>query len=144
MAGVDLRDDGMCFVCGRKNPDGLKLSFSLADGEISTRLSFPKKFQGYKDLVHGGMLSTVLDEVMVTLINKLGFLAVTAELNVRFLKPLHVDEKLEVQARLEERRGRTFVLSARAMLEDGTEVATARSTCVNLGPIENLDRGDIG
>jgi len=136
MADLDLSDDSMCFCCGSRNPDGLGLRFSYDGEEVSTTVSFPKRFQGYRDIVHGGLLSTVLDEVMVTLLIKMGELAATAELRVRFLKPLRVDEPIEVRAWLLERRGRVFRVAAAATLLDGTEIATAESTCVSVGPAD--------
>lgn len=135
MAALDLSDDSMCFCCGRENPDGLGLGFSYDGQEISTTISFPKRFQGYRDIVHGGLLSTVLDEVMVTLLIRMGQLAATAELRVRFLRPLKVGEPIEVRAWLVEKRGRVFRVAAAANLFDGTEVANAESTCVSVGPI---------
>ena len=135
MAALELSDDSMCFCCGRQNPDGLGLEFSYDGEEVSTTVSFPKKFQGYRDIVHGGLLSTVLDEVMVTLLIKMGHLAATAELNVRFLKPLRVGDPIEVRAWLIENRGRVFRVAAAATQPDGTEVARAESTCVAVGPM---------
>jgi uncharacterized protein (TIGR00369 family) len=132
---VDLEDDEMCFACGRRNPNGLHLSFSFDGAEVRTSISFPKTFQGYRGVVHGGLLSTVLDEAMVTLLNKMGHLAVTAELTVRFLRPARVDERIDVTAELLEQRGRTARLSAVASDSDGTEIARATSRCFLLGPL---------
>ena len=132
---VELSDDSMCFCCGKRNADGLHMEFEHQDGEVRTTVSFPKRFQGYSDVVHGGLLSTVLDETMVTLINHMGFFAVTGELKVRFVSPLHVDQEVEIRATLVEWRGRVFKVAASASLPDGTEVATAESTCLSMGPI---------
>jgi acyl-coenzyme A thioesterase PaaI-like protein len=136
MSALDLSDDSMCFCCGKENADGLGLEFSYDGQEVWTTVSFPKKFQGYRDIVHGGLLSTVLDEVMVTLLIKMGHLAATAELHVRFLKPLRVGEPVEVRAWLLENRGRMFRVAASATAADGTEVAHGESTCVTVGPAQ--------
>jgi uncharacterized protein (TIGR00369 family) len=133
MSKLDLGDDGMCFACGKRNPDGLRLEFAFEGGEVRTTLSFPKKFQGYRNLVHGGLLSTVLDEAMVTLLNRLGHLAVTGELRIRFLHPVLVDQQIEISARLVEKRGKRFKVAATAALPDGTVAAEAESTCMSLG-----------
>ncbi len=135
MAGLDLSDDNMCFCCGRDNPDGLKLDFTFRDGRVSTTVAFPRKYQGYRGIVHGGLLSTVLDEAMVTLLNRMGHLAVTGELRVRFLSPLPVGESVDISARLVQERGRTCKVAAEARLRDGTEVARAESICLLMGPI---------
>ena len=131
--GLELSDDSMCFCCGKGNVDGLHMEFEHEDGEVRTTVSFAKRFQGYSDIVHGGLLSTVLDETMVTLLNRMGLLAVTGELKVRFLSPLRVGQAVEISARLVESRGRVFRVAASASLPDGTEVATAESTCLSMG-----------
>jgi uncharacterized protein (TIGR00369 family) len=134
-SGLGLSDDSMCFCCGKKNTDGLRMEFEHQDGEVRTTISFAKRFQGYNGIVHGGLLSTVLDETMVTLLNRMGILAVTGELKVRFLSPLSVGQAVEIRAWLLGSRGRIFRVSASASLPDGTEVATAESTCLSMGRI---------
>jgi uncharacterized protein (TIGR00369 family) len=134
---IELRDDSMCFACGRKNPDGLQLEFTFENGEVSTSVVFPKKFQGYGDVVHGGLVSTVLDEAMVTLLNRMGHLAVTAELTVRFVRPARVGEKIRVTARLLEARGKHFRVAAEAFDSAGAEIARGESRCVSLGTFES-------
>ena len=130
-----LIDDRMCFACGKLNPDGLHLEFEPRGDGIATTIAFPKKFQGYRDVVHGGLLSTVLDETMVTLLNEKGLHAVTGELTVRFLRPVPVGERVEVTAELGGHRGRVYTVTAEATLEDGTVAARAESRCVALGTI---------
>ncbi|MBD3347567.1 MAG: PaaI family thioesterase [Candidatus Eisenbacteria bacterium] len=133
MAGLNLSDDSMCFCCGQENEEGLKLEFHQEGDETVTRFSYPKRFQGYRDIVHGGLIATVLDEAMVTLLNERGHLAVTGDLSVRFLRPLPVETPVEIRARLVASRRNLFKLAATAVLEDGTEVARARSTFLSTG-----------
>jgi uncharacterized protein (TIGR00369 family) len=133
MIDVDLSDDSMCFCCGKLNEQGLKLEFETTDSVTTTSLSFPKQFQGYRDVVHGGLIATVLDEAMVTLVNEMGYLAVTAELRVRFLHPLRVETPVRVAARLVDRRRNVFRMEATASLEDGTDIARAESTFLSMG-----------
>lgn len=135
MKRLDISDDSMCFACGKDNPHGLKLEFSYQSDGVSTSLVFDRKYQGYSNVVHGGLVSTVLDEAMVTLINRMGRLAVTGELKVRFLKPVPVGERVTVTASLTERRGRIFRVSAAATLADGETAARAEATCVDVGPM---------
>jgi acyl-CoA thioesterase FadM len=70
---------------------------------------------------------------MVTLLNRMGYLAVTAELSVRFREPVRVGERIDVTASLIEKRGKIFRLVATASRPDGTEVATAESRCLQVG-----------
>lgn len=133
MAPSRFEDDHLCFACGKDNPDGLHLEFEPDGDGVRTSVTFPGKFQGYQDIVHGGLVSTVLDETMVTLLNRMGYLALTAELSVRFREPVHVGEKIDVGARLVEKRGKVFKVEARAVRSDGTEVATAVARCFQVG-----------
>jgi len=128
-----FEDDHLCFACGKDNPDGLQLQFESVGDGVRTSVTFPHKFQGYHEIVHGGLVSTVLDEAMVTLLNRLGYLALTAELSVRFREPVRVGERIDVTACLVEKRGKIFKVEARAVRTDGTEVATAESRCFQVG-----------
>jgi acyl-coenzyme A thioesterase PaaI-like protein len=138
---LDLKDDQMCFACGKRNPDGLHMEFELVGDEVRSSVAFPRRFQGYREIVHGGLVTTALDEAMVTLLNKLGHLAVTAELTVRFLRPLHVEERVDISARLTDRRGSVCRLEAKAIAGDGTEVARATSRFFLLGQLPDCDNG---
>ncbi len=114
-------------MCGPRNPEGLRLEFSV---DRTTRSAhavwFPRASHiGYADLVHGGLVGTVLDEAMAKLANELGHPAVTAELRVRFDRPVPVGRPLRVEARLVDARGRLLRAEAAALLEDGAEAATA-------------------
>jgi uncharacterized protein (TIGR00369 family) len=126
-------DDRMCFACGKENPDGLQMEFESIGDDIRSRVVFPRKFQGYSDVVHGGLISTVLDETMVTLVNRMGYVALTAELCVRFREPVRVGEAVVVSASLVEKRGKVFRLAAQATREDGTIVASAEARCFQVG-----------
>ncbi len=133
MTEIDLRDDSMCFCCGKLNEQGLKLEFETTDSVTTTSLSFPKQFQGYRDIVHGGLIAAVLDEAMATLVSEMGHLAVTAELKVRFLHPLRVETPVRFTAYLLDKRRNTFRMEATARLEDGTDIARAESTFLSRG-----------
>jgi uncharacterized protein (TIGR00369 family) len=138
MRTAEYVDDGMCFACGTRNPQGLGLRFRFDSREVAADVTFGQAFQGYRGIVHGGLISTVLDEAMVTLLSKLGVLAVTAELTVRFVAPARVGEPFRVTARLVEKRGRISKLEARLVGADGTEIARARSTYFRLGSLSSV------
>ena len=122
---MELRDDKFCFVCGPENPMGLRLHFEVDAQARSIKTVFTpvKAHQGYQDVVHGGLISTVLDEAMTKLAFSLGIDAVTAKLTVRFKKPLLVGERVTVTGRLVKESGRVIEAEASAVKEDGTLVA---------------------
>ncbi len=127
-------DDRYCFACGEKNPVGMKLSFNINKKEITTNYIFPKEFQGYKDIVHGGMISLLLDEVMVNLpwlIYKIP--VVSAEIKVKFKKPLKVGEKITAKAWFEKEKKRIFYTKGVVMREKDNEIiAESEAICVKI------------
>ena len=93
-----LEDDNYCFVCGEKNPYGLHIMFSAREGKVLSEFIPQKAYQGYKDIVHGGIISTLLDEAMVKAALMQGIPAVTAEITVRFRNPLLIWEQAFIEA----------------------------------------------
>jgi uncharacterized protein (TIGR00369 family) len=98
----DVYDAESCFCCGSKNKRGLHLKFTYPkENEAETILTLPDYFSGWQDIVHGGFISMLLDEAMahscVGLLEK-GKLAVTAELNIQFKKPLKIKEEVIIKA----------------------------------------------
>ena len=89
-------DDNCCFACGQNNLDGLRVPWIVNGTAMTGEFVSPKKFQGWKGFVHGGILATLLDEAMTRLATVLYGKAVTAELTVRYLAPAPVGEKLFV------------------------------------------------
>jgi uncharacterized protein (TIGR00369 family) len=105
---MKLEDDHYCFVCGRQNPNGLNLVFSSLDGKARAEFTIQKEFQGYKDIVHGGVIAAVLDEAMIKAVLSQGIKAVTAEITVRFRDPLYTNEKAIVEAEIL-KKGKTLI-----------------------------------
>ena len=129
---IDLTDDGYCFVCGQNNPIGLKLEFSL-DGEVMSTEFLPKKeHQGYKNIVHGGIISTLLDEIMVKLAIELGMPAVTAQMDIRLRKSAKVGKRLTFSAEIVENTNKLLITHAKAVTDDGGVVAEANAKLVRV------------
>jgi len=88
-----------CFVCGLHNPQGLKLDLET-DGQI-VRAKFVLRAEhvGFRETIHGGIISTVLDEAMVWAVGvRTKRFAYCAELNVRFLQPARPHDEFMVIA----------------------------------------------
>lgn len=131
---LSLADDQMCIGCGTKNPHGLHLTFALdrPHQRLTSRWTPAKHHQGYTDIVHGGMLALVLDELMGNLLWQSGRPAVTAELTVRFRQPARVGQPLVCQAQVESAQRRSVWMTASATTPDGALVADARARCVQV------------
>ena len=90
-----------CVVCGRKNPQGMKLPFQTCkDGSVKARFFCDRLLQGYPGLIHGGMTAAILDGAMMNCLFAHGRIAVTGALAVRFLSPLAVERTVTVRARI--------------------------------------------
>ena len=119
-----IRDDN-CFCCGTDNVDGLKLSFSYPEkGVAECELHIPSRFSGWKDITHGGFLSMLLDEVMAHALLSAGIHGVTAELSVRFRRPVTVGEPVFLRGVLESDRSRICSVAAQISFSDGAKIAT--------------------
>ena len=127
---MEFKTDGHCFVCGAKNPNGLKLSFEIDREKQALKTTYVASptFQGWDGIVHGGMISTLLDEAMAKLVYELGFQAVTASLEIRFKKPAPILEPLCVYGNISEVNKRLIRAKAHVAKEDGTVLATGVST----------------
>ena len=116
-----------CFVCGADNVDGLRLHFDVDPDKrtITTRWTPSAAYQGYKGILHGGIISTLLDECVGKLAVELGLPAVTAELAVRFLRPVPVERPLVARGALTEVGRRVILGEAEILLDDQTLAARA-------------------
>ncbi len=122
-----LRDNQGCYVCGAKNPSGLKVVFQIDKSARSIHASFTpsEAHQGYEGIVHGGILSALLDEAMAKLAFGLGIPAVTAEMTVKFKSPASPGEELNIAGRITHETHRLIL--AEAKIEKGL-VTVAEAT----------------
>lgn len=121
---LKLEDDSFCFVCGRDNPCGLRLAFNNINGRVVTEFTPAKIYQGYTGITHGGIISTVLDEAMIYAVMKDGIFPVTAELTVRFKKPLMTDETAIIEAEIINSESRLITARSRLIRKhDGAIIA---------------------
>jgi len=123
-----FRDDRACFVCGEKNPVGLKLRLrtDAGRGESSAEVTFAGHFQGWAGIVHGGLLASVLDEAMIYAVGAKGLMCVAGEITVRFVKPASTGVTYSLKGRFVEDRGR--IVLAESELVDGAGREIARAT----------------
>lgn len=126
--------DQMCFACGSQNPIGLKLSFH-EDGEqyVTTFVADPT-LQGYQGIVHGGIVATVLDEVMARYVWLLAGPAATAKLSVRYCRPVPTERPITVRGWITavRRGGIAFETAADARDADGVLLAEATALVMKL------------
>ncbi|MCK4763507.1 MAG: PaaI family thioesterase [Candidatus Aminicenantes bacterium] len=124
----DFNDNNRCFVCGPANPNGLKLSFQNNEEKdrVEAEICFPAHLQGWGNVVHGGLVSTVLDEIMIKAAHAKKFKCVTGEITVKFKKPTFTEKKYFVSGKVTEARSRLVMTEATITDEEGN--ITARSS----------------
>jgi len=135
---TELLDDNNCFACGTDNPIGLKLKFRL-DPENGTAVSetvIAEHFNGWKGTVHGGITTTLLDEIMVYASSSSGWFTVTGSIEVRFHKPVPTGKLLTVTGKVEQNRGRSILASA-TIASEGIILASAKAVLIPLKYMEN-------
>lgn len=114
-----------CFGCGPLNPHGLHLKLQENDG-VWEGSFVPRDYHcGWPGVVHGGVLSTALDEVMSYVAYGKGLVAVTARLTVEFKHPCGPGKPLLIRAWPVKVSRRVIETQADIRLEDGTVAATA-------------------
>lgn len=123
-----------CFACGPKNPIGLKLECKEQDNKYIAYFISKPEHQSYNHTVHGGIISTLIDEVTAGYINiKTGLPAFTAKLEVRFRQHTPIGEKLLIQGWIVRHKGRLFELEASVTLPDGTITAQGNVKVMTTG-----------
>lgn len=120
-----FKDVNACFACGRLNQHGLQLDIRRTAAGVEVDYAFPEHFQGWQHIVHGGLVSTVLDELMVWACTAAGRTTVTAELTVRLRRPLRVGQPFHGEGRVVADRGRLLLCSGRLLDSESRVIAEA-------------------
>jgi uncharacterized protein (TIGR00369 family) len=130
-----------CFVCGESNPIGLNLRFETEGQIVRTRFTPRPEHIGFKQVVHGGIAATLLDEIMVwaCAVQTKQF-AYCAELTVRFLSPLRPGQEVLANAELTaNRRNKIFEAKGEIKDRDGKLLASAAGKYLPVKAVELAD-----
>ncbi|HXF48026.1 MAG TPA: PaaI family thioesterase [Verrucomicrobiae bacterium] len=114
-----------CFVCGDENPIGLGVKFYEKEGGAAAEFVPREVLEGYKGLLHGGILCSLMDEVMIKAVLVKNVYCVTAELSVRYKKPVEIADKLSLFGYIEKENGRVYITKGWAKNQRGETVAEA-------------------
>ncbi len=100
--------DDYCFACGARNPIGIRMQVKYLEDIAAAEsiLALPKEFQGWQEVIHGGILATLLDEIMMHAIWHFAGAGVTLGIDVQFRQPLAPAEMILVRGRITETKGR--------------------------------------
>jgi acyl-coenzyme A thioesterase PaaI-like protein len=122
-----------CFVCGEDNAKGLNIPFRRReDGAVTAIWTPGRSWEGFRGIVHGGIVSTVLDEAMSKAVAAAGSEALTAELRIRFRLPVESGATFTIRGWIV--RESKWLIETEAVLtaSDGTEHAHAWARFLSL------------
>lgn len=121
-----------CFACGKDNPDGMHLKFTI-DRErkhFVSNFRLSKRFTGPPGYCHGGIIATILDDAMSKLNKQRDVIAATSQLKIEYLKPVPLRTRLRVESRELQKRGRRLIHRAEILNQEGTVLARGRGVFV--------------
>lgn len=111
-----------CFVCGPGNPDGLHVAFRLEEGICRAEFVPTTSHVGYDGVTHGGILFSLLDDVMANWVYLQGEQCFTARAEVRYRQRLPVGTPIRLEGRLQRRKGRLAVVEGKVVRADDDSV----------------------
>lgn len=127
----------MCFVCGLENPIGLKMAFyEDEEGRVVAEFTTRDEHQGYPGVVHGGIVTALLDETLGRVCIAVGRWMVTGRLNIRWRRPIPVGETLTVVGEVVSWKKRLLEARGEIRLADGKVGAEATGTFLEIPPEE--------
>jgi uncharacterized protein (TIGR00369 family) len=129
-----------CFGCGGANDAGMKLTFAQDHEKrrIVGRFVLGERYQGGGGMAHGGIIATLLDEVMGKVCRFREVRAVTAELNVEYLKPVNVENEIVVEGWETEQKGRNLFHVGEIRNVSGDVLARGKGRFVIIGDAKKV------
>ena len=108
---AQLRNDAnQCFVCGPANPIGLGVTFSLRDNVCHGEFTPQAQHMGYKNVTHGGIVFSLLDDVMANWVWLQGQQCFTAKAEIRYRSELLIGTHVRLEGRCTKRKGRLALM----------------------------------
>jgi acyl-coenzyme A thioesterase PaaI-like protein len=124
-----------CFACGTLNAHGLGLVLHLEPDRCWTELELDRRFEGWEGIAHGGITSTILDEVMAWSLVGSDNWGLTARLAVEFRRPVPIGARVRADGWVTHARRRVVDAAARIIdIGSGEELATATGVYVAADP----------
>jgi uncharacterized protein (TIGR00369 family) len=113
-----------CFGCGQANPAGLHLEFLLSeDASVVCLAAVPDTFEGPPGYVHGGIIATLMDETMSKSVRVRGLRAMTRQMEIDYLRPVHSGAPIRLEGRVVRSEGRKHWTEAKILNSEGTVLA---------------------
>ncbi len=130
-------DNSRCFLCGNFNPHGFQLRFRQEGEYTVTETVVPWYYQGFDGVVHGGIVASLLDEIMSHAVKGTGQIAVTGTLNVKYVAPCRTDQVVLLRGKVVAHNGR--IIEAQGEVIQGERVV-AQGKGIFVIPKEGVKR----
>lgn len=112
-----------CFACGTANPIGLKLKFYNRNDTVCADITLGKNYEGWQNMAHGGIISTLLDEVMAwTIMYFKRIFFVTRKMKVKYVRPVMIGVPLTVKGRLMKDMKPPYIEAVADILDDRNQL----------------------
>jgi uncharacterized protein (TIGR00369 family) len=129
-----------CFACGTANPIGLNLEFYVSGDRVCSNVTLGRYHVGWADITHGGILSTLLDEIMSwTILYFERIFFVTRKMEVKYIKPVSTGIPLVVSGRMSTETKNSKIITARGEIRDENNILYAKSR----GEFVRIEREEI-
>lgn len=117
-----------CFGCSPANASGLRMRFFSDEQAVYSRVTVPEHLCGWSNIVHGGVLTTILDEIMSwSAIYLLKRIALTRSINVEFIKPVRVGHEIRAEGRMMQTNGKNDAVTEGILIDASGEVCARAS-----------------
>ncbi len=136
----DTTDYQRCFVCGQRNPYGLKMVFRLEDNTIVSDFRPGEEYQGFPGIIHGGITAAVFDEALnrTSMLTNQPTWTMTGRLDIRYRRYVPYGPLLRVRAWLDTQRGRMVQASGKLTLADDESVVFAEGQGTFMAPTSEM------
>lgn len=118
--------DKECFACGPENSHGLQMKFETNGEKLRSLVKVPEHLRGWSNLVHGGIISTMIDEAMswsAIYLHKRFIL--TKSMNINFKKPVIIEKELKVYGYLLEKKSDRQVVMAAEIVDEAGDICAS-------------------
>lgn len=144
--------DEHCFACGQQNDNGLKMRFFASHEKLRSEITIPEHMRGWSHLTHGGVITTMLDEIMgwsgIYFLNR--FL-LTKDIKVKFRLPVFINEQVTIYGWVAQQKSDSQVTLAAELVNSKGQVAARaegdfvlfkpeKFASMNLVPADHLRR----
>jgi acyl-coenzyme A thioesterase PaaI-like protein len=124
-----------CFGCGALNTQGLNLTLHVSGERCWTEVALPDRFEGWEGIAHGGIVCTILDEVMAWALIDHDAWGLTARLTVDFKRPVQIHRPVRAEGWLTQVRRRLLSTAGRVVdSRTGQLLATAEALYIAAPP----------